>query len=332
MICRPLHIYLRYGALIALMLLSSCREAVKKISAESVSASQEEKLPGVRLIVLGTVQDAGSPQIGCEKSCCADLIDRPDPNRKIISLGLVDEVHQKRFLIEATPDITSQLSALNHKAKASPGEMPDGVFLTHAHIGHYTGLMSFGKEAVNATEVPVYTMQRMAGFLQDNGPWGQLVSRANILLKTMAEDSLINLTPALSVTPIKVPHRDEYSETVGFRIKGVRKEALFIPDIDKWDQWKRDITAMVAEVDYAFLDATFFSGEEINSRDISEIPHPFVIESMALFDKLPPSEKQKIYFIHFNHTNPLLSPESVEYREVISKGFHVARFGEEFEL
>ena len=325
----PLRLF-RYGAAIVVLLAWSCKEKGAEGNlniSQTLEADQE-----VKLLILGTAQDAGSPQLGCKKSCCADLYDNPDPGRKVVSLGLVDREARKQFLFEATPDITAQLQHLNRAANTSANQMPDGVFLTHAHIGHYTGLMYFGKEAVNASEVPVYAMPRMMGFLENNGPWDQLVKRKNIVLKGISEDSIIRLTPSISIIPVRVPHRDEYSETVGYRIKGPAKEALFIPDIDKWSRWELDITALIAEVDYAFLDATFFNGEELNTRDLSQIPHPFVVESMALFNSLPPDEKNKIFFIHFNHTNPLLSPESEEYKNVTSNGFRVAGFGEELEL
>ncbi|QBA65359.1 MBL fold metallo-hydrolase [Muriicola soli] len=321
-----------YGFGAALVLVLSCKERTKEDSGLADKIPPEVSDSGVSLLVLGTLQDAGSPQLGCKKLCCKGLFEHPDPGRKVVSLGIIDHLAEKQFLLEATPDITSQLSDLNQFAGAAPGKMPNGVFLTHAHIGHYTGLMYFGKEAVNASEVPVYAMPRMQSFLQNNGPWGQLLKQGNIKLNPLNADSLVKLTPSLSVTPLRVPHRDEYSETVGFRIKGPRKEALFIPDIDKWERWDRDISAMIAEVDYAFVDATFYHGEELNTRDISQIPHPFVIESMTRFNSLPLAERKKVYFIHLNHTNPLLSPESAEYKKVVSNGFRIAKFGEKIEL
>ena len=70
----------------------------------------------------------------------------------------------------------------------------------------------------------------------------------------------------------------------------------------------------------------------IRDRDISEIPHPFIIESLKLFNPLDESEKNKIYFIHLNHTNPLLNSDSSEYNRVIREGFNVADPNMEFFL
>ena len=66
---------------------------------------------------------------------------------------------------------------------------------------------------------------------------------------------------SLQITPILVPHRDEFSETVGYYIKGKEKTLLFIPDIDKWYRWETDIRELVKEVDYALLDASFLQTE-----------------------------------------------------------------------
>jgi pyrroloquinoline quinone biosynthesis protein B len=165
--------------------------------------------------------------------------------------------------------------------------------------------MHLGKEATNANQVPVYTTPRIKGFLENNGPWSQLVSTNNIALRELENQKEIELTSNIKVIPFTVPHRDEFSETIGFKIIGPKKSVLCIPDIDKWEKWETDILEAISKVDYAFLDATFFDGEEINSQDISEIPHPFIIESIELFKTLRSEEKQKIYFIHFNHTNPV---------------------------
>lgn len=136
----------------------------------------------------------------------------------------------------------------------------------------------------------------------------------------------------LKVTPFTVPHRDEYSETVGFTIYGPNKSALFIPDIDKWSKWDEDIISAISKVDYAFLDGTFYDGAEINNRDISEIPHPFISESLESFKDLSQEEKSKIYFIHFNHTNPVLIEDSEQRKEILDAGFNIANFKDVFEL
>ena len=89
-------------------------------------------------------------------------------------------------------------------------------------------------------------------------------------------------------------------------------------------KWETNITELIQKVDYAFLDATFYKNGELK-RDMSEIPHPFVEESMGLFSELTEKDKQKVHFIHFNHTNPLLIDGSTAQKEVLKKGFKIAK-------
>lgn len=291
-----------------------------------------DPLTETSLIVLGTVQDAGSPHIACSKECCRKLFITSDKSRRVVSLGLIDPQNEKSYLVEATPDLPGQMKRLKSYSAFNKKETPDGIFLTHAHIGHYSGLMYLGKEAMNASKIPVYAMPKMKSFLENNGPWNQLAAIQNISLQEINNKQTITLTSNLSITPFLVPHRDEYSETVGYEIHGPSKKVLFIPDIDKWGKWDVNIITVLKEVDYAFIDATFFDAEEINNRDISEIPHPFIIESLALFNELPSTEKAKIHFIHFNHTNPALNPESEQSKYIQSRGFNMARINDLIKL
>ena len=282
------------------------------------------------IVVLGTAQDGGFPHIGCQRECCKNYYEGKAIKQKVVSLGLVDKAAKKKFLFEATPDMTTQLDDLerNH---LKTSKIVDGVFITHAHIGHYVGLMYFGREALGKKDIPVYTMPKMMKFLQYNGPWSQLIDIKNIVFSDLKKDSTVAVTNSLKVTPFLVPHRDEFSETVGFKIEGKNKSALFIPDINKWELWEKDIVEEVKKVDYAFLDATFLKDGEIN-RPMSEVPHPFIEETVALFEQESAETRKKVIFIHFNHTNPALQPNSPERKELEAKGFQVALQGSVFDL
>ena len=288
------------------------------------SYSQKEFSPYI--IILGTIQDAGSPHMGCEKPCCISLFENPDPNRKVVSLGLVDPLEKKYWLIEASPDFITQCRELKKVSAFKHGKSPDGIFLTHAHIGHYTGLMYLGKESCSSKNVPVFAMTRMKGFLIKNGPWSQLFKLNNIRINNINHQEEIKLSNNLSITPFLVPHRDEFSETVGFKINGPKKSVLFIPDIDKWGKWNKNLIKEIKSVDVALLDGTFYDNKEVNNRNISEIPHPFIVETMDLFKQEKNSEKFKINFIHFNHTNPLLDSNSAALIRLKESGFNMAKF------
>lgn len=282
------------------------------------------------IYVLGVVQDAGFPQSSCYAPHCLPGWEDKTLRRGATSLAVIDPIQHSKYLFEATPHMPSQLYDLHVEVPDTQYTL-DGVFLTHAHIGHYAGLMFFGREAQGAKGMPVYAMPKMTNFLKSNGPWSQLVGLNNIQLKALQDGQASHLS-AITVTPFLVPHRDEFSETVGYRIQGPNKTALFIPDINKWDVWEEDIAQLVKSVDYALLDATFYADGELGNRDMSQIPHPFVAESMARFDHLPAADKNKVWFIHFNHTNPLLNRLSPESEFVRSQGYNIAREGDRLPL
>jgi pyrroloquinoline quinone biosynthesis protein B len=284
------------------------------------------------LIILGNVQDGGSPHIGCNKSCCAALWENPNLKRKVTCLGLVDPINEQSFLFEATPDFPEQLKALQMFTPFQNENIPNGIFLTHAHIGHYTGLMYLGKEAFNSYRTTVFAMPKMQSFLEKNGPWNQLIDEKNIEIQPLINKTYYHINSQIKVKPFLVPHRDEYSETVGFLIEGPNKTALFIPDINKWHEWEEDIMEKITLVNYAFIDGSFLKSNEIKHRDISEIPHPFINETMDLFSSMPAKERNKIHFIHLNHTNAGLNKHSKQAQKIRKKGFHVAEYLKKFPL
>ena len=277
------------------------------------------------LYIIGVAQDAGYPQAGCYLPHCLPGWQDDSLKRSATSIALIDPASSRKYLFEATPDLPNQLYDLEVEAPDGLFTLA-GVFLTHAHIGHYTGLMFFGHEAMGTSAIPVFAMPRFKLFLETNGPWSQLVELNNIELMPL-ENQREQRLGTITVIPFTVPHRDEYSETVGYRILGPNKSAIFIPDINKWSIWDTDITELIKAVDYALLDATFYKDGELGNRDMSQIPHPFVTESMALFGNFTPEQRDKVWFIHFNHTNPLLNRESEQAQFVRSEGFNVAREG-----
>ena len=284
-----------------------------------------EKTPTTPYVmVLGIAQDAGYPQMNCKKGCCKQAWENPEFQITTSCLAIVDPMSKEQWIIDATPNIKNQLQLLKRKTGT---EKIDGILLTHAHMGHYTGLMHFGREVMGTDNLPVFAMPKMKTFLEENGPWSQLVDLENINIKSIKSDSTFSLSARIKIKPFLVPHRDEFSETVGYEITINNKSLIFIPDIDKWGKWETNISDLIEEVDYAFLDATFYKNGELK-RDMSEIPHPFVEESMELFSALTETDKQKIHFIHFNHTNPLLIEGSTAQKEVLKKGFNLAKEGQ----
>lgn len=282
------------------------------------------------VVVLGVAQDAGIPQMGCESPFCRAARKDPNLRQTVSSIALVDPDTKSRWIFDATPDLPEQFDLLKEMTGDRTNDL-SGIFLTHAHIGHYTGLMYLGREAMNANGVAVYAMPRMTQMLETCAPWSQLVSIKNIAIKPLADKTPVALNNRITVEPFLVPHRDEFSETVGYRIKTASKTLVFIPDIDKWQKWATSLLEVVRGADYLLIDGTFYADGEI-ARPMSEVPHPFVTETMGLLKDLPARERAKVYFIHFNHSNPLVQGNKAKLAEVQKLGFFVSHSGQRFAL
>jgi len=300
---------------------------------EKRTDNQSGQAADVIVKILGTAQDGGIPQLGCHCPNCARARKNPGQARLISSLAILDFKEKQLFIVDATPDIRSQFDRacrrLDERGSSQP-TTPQGVLLTHAHIGHYTGLMFFGFESVAARGLPVYCSRPMQEFLANNVPWSPLIKQKNISPVVLSPNVKQALTPRVLVIPFQVPHRDEFTDTLGLIISGSRKKILYIPDIQNWAAWQRSVIEAVAEVDAAFLDGTFYSPDELPGRDLSRIGHPFIKDSMDLLEKAARKGKTAIYFTHFNHSNRALDPGGEARKSILERGFRMA--DEELEI
>ncbi len=294
--------------------------------------------PGPRVVVLGTVQDGGLPQIGCDCTRCSRARKDPKLARRVASLAIHAPPTGHVYLVDASPDLPEQIEEI-HGFRAHPaGKVDrapvDGVLLTHAHIGHYLGLAHFGFESLSTKDIPVWVSPRMAEYLRTNGPWSQLVKLGNIALRTFQPGVRFELEDNLSVTPIQVPHRDEFSDTMAFLIRGPRRTLLYVPDTDSWRTWSKPLLKVIEEekVNLALLDATFYSPDELPDRDVSKIRHPLVTDSMDLLEPLVRKGTLGVFFTHLNHSNPALDEGGAARKAIEARGFQLLDEGEEFVL
>lgn len=283
-----------------------------------IGHSQSDSVP--KVILLGIAQDGGYPHIGCQRICCQLAHENDSLSKSVISMALIDPILKKWWLFEATPDLNEQLHLFNELTDGEYPYLPQGIFITHAHMGHYTGLMELGREALGATNVNVHVLPRMASYLRTSGPWSQLVDLKNIFIIEEAFDSATVLSQQIKVMPIQVPHRDEFSETAAFRIETTALNYLFVPDIDKWAKWERGLVNELKQVDIAFIDGTFSSIAELPYRNINTIPHPLVTETMLILETESQTIKKKVVFIHFNHTNKIMWDPASQKR-IIQQGY-----------
>ena len=285
-------------------------------------------MPAPFVQVLGIAQDGGYPQAGCQRPCCAGAWGNVDQRRSVASLGIVDPASGEGWLIDATPDFPRQLAALQQAGGATLA----GICLTHAHIGHYTGLIYLGKEAMATRSLPVWAMPRMQAYLQDHQPWAALCEQQHLQLQELSDQAQQALNERIAVTPLLVLHRAEFSETIGLIISGPSRRVLWLPDIDGWDQAGPSLEELLSQVDVAYVDGTFFDADEVVRRSLQDVPHPTVLQTLQQLASLPETERAKVRFVHLNHTNPLLDPASSASAAVEQAGSEVARQGEQQSL
>jgi pyrroloquinoline quinone biosynthesis protein B len=294
--------------------------------------------PPPRVVVLGIAQDGGMPQAGCDCSHCSAARRNPALARHVASLAIHVPGTDHVYLVDATPDLPAQIEAIHgfhHFPAGKADRAPvDGILLTHAHIGHYLGLAHLGFESLNTKGIPVWASPRMAAFLRANGPWSQLVRLDNIVLREFQPGRPFDLEAGISIKPIQVPHRDEYSDTMAFVIRGPNKTLLYVPDTDSWSAWPKPLIDVLRDekVDVALLDGTFYSADELPDRDVTKIKHPLITATMDLLEPLVKAGKVRVLFTHLNHSNPAFEAEGAAKRAIAARGFAVAAEGAEIGL
>lgn len=286
--------------------------------------------------VLGIAQDGGLPHAACDCARCSAARHDSTRARRVACLAIGTGAG-RLALIDATPDLPDQLAAVHDLAALRPSRRSQGargrvdrapldaLFLSHAHMGHYTGLAHLGFEAVDARGIATHVTPRMADFLTNNGPWAPLVERGNLILSAAAPGTPV-LLDDVTVTPQRVPHRDELSDTVGYRIAGPRRTVLYIPDCKPWHQWTTAPETLFEGVDVALLDGTFYSEHELPGRDVRETGHPLMTDTMDRFAPHVAGGTQ-VRFTHLNHSNPTLQPGSHARKTLTARGYSVAREG-----
>lgn len=288
-------------------------------------------------LVLGTVQDAGLPQVGCYTPRCdrGRQAHAEGRGRFVSSLALVEPEEERYYLVDATPDITRQIDLIDEpgfRRRAGERRPFDGIFLTHAHIGHYAGLAVLGNEGLGIRDTPVYCTAAMAGFLSSNQPWAFLVEQGRIVPTPLAPGVGHRIDPLLEVELWPVPHRDEFADTVAFVFRGPAGSLLFLPDINAWARWDRDVAEVVRSVDVALLDGSFWSLDELPGRSVDDVPHPLMRGTMDLLQPVVDAGAGRVVFTHLNNSNPALDEGGPEQAEVRRRGFEIAREGQRIPL
>lgn len=267
----------------------------------------------MRVKVLGSAQDGGVPHLGCGCGRCRGAREDRNLQRSPASVKVYDEEKEVNYLFDVSPDIRFQVG----------DEFIDGIFVSHAHLGHLTGLLYLGTEAFNADRVPVYCSEKVDRFLHENPPYRLLMDRDNVETNVFADGEVVDVM-GIEVTPFEVVNKGYVpTDTHAFTIQSDRTTLFYVTDVDRWAEETLDA---IRAADIAIIDGCFWSAEEVERYQ--HVPHPPMEDSiadLAGFDT-------DIYFTHMNHTNPVLDPDSPEREMVEENGFRVVDDGMEIEL
>ncbi len=272
----------------------------------------------MKLIILGSGQDVGIPHIGCYCEVCE--IARKDVKFRRFgpSVAVINAEKPAAYMFDASPDIKYQFDMIHDIMPVdwAAGQKPvEGIFLTHAHIGHYEGLMQLGKEGMDIRNLLVYCTPKMKEFLRENFPFSYLVARKNIDIREIRPEETFTFD-GFEVRAFGVPHRNEIADTFAFEIVA-NKKVIYLPDIDDWNE---DSLRRIKEADIALIDGTFYREEELTR--FAAVPHPPIREAIKKLEGL----KTEIYFTHINHTNPI-NRDSEEKQLILDKGFKITHDG-----
>ena len=281
----------------------------------------------IEVLLLGTAQDGGYPQFGCTCANCKLCYEGKIQPETPVSLAILDKRTKNWWLVDATPQLNQQWAEF---ALILSEYKLAGVILTHAHAGHYPGILYLGKECMNANKIPLYASVDMHRFLKANEPWGVMYRNENILQVDVSDKLPFKLTDTLSVIPHAVRHRADFTDTLAFTFIGEQKRLFFCPDIDAWDGMSESLSAVATANDVLLLDATFYVNNELPGRDTTTIPHPRVVQTVDLLVSSGVLQSQEhpcaVYLIHINHSNRLLTDVPL-VQSLAEKGIQVGKKG-----
>ncbi len=293
----------------------------------------------VKVTILGIAQDAGIPQAGCACKRCIDAHNSPEHKKYPVSIG-IEGYDGSKHLLEITRNLPEQLREWSGMTNFQRIFMPETVTITHLHLGHVEGIGQFGKPVMNTSDVPIYLSEKNKESMEQRNDIQLMIKDRNIRFVSQKYNSSFQPKEncGFKLRLIPIPHRSELGDTAGIIIEGGNRNLLFLPDQDSWKNTLESFSVKnirefltLLEIDVAWVDGTFWNLKELPGRNLKEIPHPIIEESLELLGMKRP-EDPEISFIHLNHSNPVNDNDSMERKLVQSRGWSVCERNQTVEL
>lgn len=289
----------------------------------------------MKVIVLGSAQDGGFPQWDC--NCVNCQLSRSGELRFRLrsSLALEDDLGNI-IILDASPDLKHQVDVIGSSRQrigriCSDRVSPiDAILITHAHWGHVMGLLEFSAGA--SFEVPVYCSPSVSSIIYASPVFRSLIDGDFIRIMEFKDNIPLEIVnyrgqkTYFKLEAFKVPHREDFTDTYGFKIFHKSSSITYIPDIKVLDE---EIIRKIDDTDFLFFEGTFYWDDELwrvskIKRTSKELGHIPIVESLLILRELEIDMK---YYIHLNHTNPVLRSGSDERRSVEDAGIKIVDDG-----
>ncbi|MGW0520650.1 pyrroloquinoline quinone biosynthesis protein PqqB [Crossiella sp. NPDC003009] len=298
----------------------------------------------MRVLLLGTAAGGGFPQWNCACRMCAAGRDGLLTHRSQDGIA-VSATGERWFLVNASPDIRTQLLAHNQFRPKPPRDTPlRGVLLTDAELDHSLGLMLLRE----GDDLDVWAPSAVLhGLTEDFGLRGVLAHYRSWSWHTVEPGTAFTLGGELAVTAFPVSgKRPRYAKestmdgpwVVAYRITdpATGGALVYAPCLREWPE---GFDEFVADADCVIIDGTFHSAAEMSGatgkkadadqKSMGHIPIAGPGGGLDLLSRYP--GKRRI-LTHLNNTNPVLDPDSPEHAEVLAAGVSAPPDGTEFEL
>lgn len=279
----------------------------------------------MKVLLLGTAAGGGFPQWNCAcRMCTAGLLARTQDCVAFSANG------EGWYLINASPDIRGQILSTPHLA-AGPGPRDTplrGALLTDAELDHTLGLTMLREGA----GLRVWAPEAVLGALRTGFPLQDIVSRYGAwdwrpATGRFTVDGLsVSVFPVSDKRPKYVQSTADGPWVVAYKISDpAGGSVVYAPCLKTWPD---GFDELVADATCVILDGTFHSPDEMSGataagvasgaqRAMGHIPIAGPDGSLAHIARHP--GKRWIY-THLNNTNPILDPDSEQYKEVLAAG------------
>jgi pyrroloquinoline quinone biosynthesis protein B len=289
-----------------------------------------------KIKILGTSAGGGLPQWNCNCDNCNNARNDIIPSRMQSSIAISNGVEWT--LINASPDINRQINEnlISHSDNIRDNRIAN-IILVDGQLDHTMGLLNIRE----GNPLKIFCTQTVHKQISEEFPIIKILD--NFCGTNVTEiQTKVPFIPiaGIMIIPIDIEsNAPKYSKlrdnkrdgsNIGLVILTETKSLFYAPGLLKVTE---DILTIFQNVDHILIDGTCWTNNElvtanISSSTASDMGH---INQLELLEHLKNVSATKT-LIHINNTNPILNPESDQYKILMDAGIKVSYDGMEIKL